>query len=89
MAEVVVKLSDEETRDQDRLATALDAYATWCSDLMNGDNNDAFADFMMTTERTLNGINRKLIFRDFEHASRFLTFWNTQKNVLPVKKREY
>jgi len=85
MAEVVVKLSNEEIGDEDRFVSALDAYAEWCSELMS----DSLSDFMMTTERTLQGLNRRLIFRDEEHASRFIAFWTTQKNIIPVKRREY
>lgn len=89
MSEVVVRLACDALGDEERLVSTLDAYVEWCETMMSANDDDPLADFMMKKERTSAGFARKLVFRDQEHANRFLVFWNTQKKLVPPKRSEY
>jgi hypothetical protein len=80
MSEVVVQLSVDESSDSTRLTEALDAFAKWSAESgLLGESGDA-PDLMMMTEHTGDGVRRKLVFQNREHAARFLVFWRTERH---------
>jgi hypothetical protein len=84
MSEVVVQISADEGKDAALLTKALDAFAKWSAEAgLSKDSGDA-PDIMMMTEYSQGEMRRKLVFQDRDHAARFLIFWRTEKQHLPV-----
>jgi len=79
MSEVVVQMSEDESRDTLRLSEALDAFAKWSAESgLSFDSGDA-PDIMMMTEFAGGEMRRKLVFQDRDHAARFLIFWRSER----------
>ncbi len=88
MAEVVVQISAEESRDSSRLTYALDAFAKWSQETgLAAESGDA-PDIMMMTEYAGGEMRRKLVFQDRDHAARFLVFWRNERQRFRVNTVE-
>lgn len=84
MAEVVVQISAEESRDAARLSSALDAFAKWSEDTGRSLDSGDVPNIMMLTDYSGGQMRRKLVFQDRDHAARFLVFWRTERQRTPV-----
>ena len=84
MSEVVVQISGDESQDSARLTTALDAFAKWSAEAGLSANSSDAPDIMMMTEYSGGQMRRKLVFQDRDHAARFLMFWRTEKQRVPM-----
>lgn len=80
MAEVVVLIGAEESRDPSGLMKALDAFAKWASESgLSAESSDA-PEIMMKSEFAGGEMRRKLVFQERDHAAKFLTFWRSERS---------